>query len=167
MLRPVYHAVLKKFCLTDDEDKATPWHKEPPPKSCVENEYAKVLWDIPIYQDTPPSNGANKPDIVVCDKKCNQWIILEGTICNVGEIQQRDQMKTDKYSDLRSSLRRLYPGYKITQVNIVFDYLSGYQENLIANLSSVGLTEGLNIVRKCQRWVISQNCEIVKRLYNY
>ena len=67
--------------------------------------------------------------------------------------------------DLRSSLERINPGHKITQVNVVFDFLSGYLANLIRKLTDVRLTEGLNIVRKCQKWVISQNCEIVKRLY--
>ena len=73
--------------------------------------------------------------------------------------------KTEKYMALRSNLKRMNPGHKIMQVNVVFDFLSGYHTNLIGKLTDVGLTEGLNHVRKCQKWVISQNCEIVKRLY--
>jgi len=166
MLRPVYHAILKKFDLSEDDVKDTSWHKEPKPKSCVENENAKVLWNIPIYLDKVPKDGANKPDIVVQDKKDNRFFIFEGTVCNVGEINDRDQRKTEKYTDLRSSLKRMNPGYKIIQVNIVFDFLSGYHTNLISKLTEAGLSEELNIVRKCQKWIISQNCEIVKRLYD-
>ena len=66
MLRLEYHAILQKFELSDDSYRATPWHKESPPKSSVENENAKALWNIPIHQDIPPKNGANKPDIVAC-----------------------------------------------------------------------------------------------------
>ena len=165
MLRPVYHAILQKFELSDDSDRATPWHKESPPKSSVESENAKVLWNIPIHPDTPPKDGANKPDIVVHDKKGKQFIIFEGTVCNVGEIHDRDQRKTEKYVDLRSSLKRMNPGHQIMQVNVVFDFPSGYHTNLIRKLRDVRLTEGLNNVRKRQKWVISQNCEIVKRLY--
>ena len=73
--------------------------------------------------------------------------------------------KTEKYMALRSNLKGMNPGHKIMQVNVVFDFLSGYHTNLIGKLTDVGLTEGLNHVRKCQKWVISQNCEIVKRLY--
>ena len=70
--------------------------------------------------------------------------------------------KREKYMDLRPILKRMYPGHKITQVNVVFDFLSAYHTNLIRKLTDVGLTEGPNILRKCQEWVISQNCEIVK-----
>ena len=69
--------------------------------------------------------------------------------------------------DLRSSLKGMNPGHKITRVNEVFDFLSGYHTNLIRKLTYIGLTEGLNVVRKSQKWVISQNCEIAKRLYYY
>jgi len=40
-----------------------PWPKQPTPKPSVENKRAKILWDIPIYQDVTPENGANKPNI--------------------------------------------------------------------------------------------------------
>ena len=66
---------------------------------------------------------------VVNDKKGKQLIIFEGTVCNVGEIYDRDQRKTKKYMDLRSSFKRMNPGHKITQVNVVFDFLSGYHMN--------------------------------------
>ena len=62
-------------------------------------------------------------------------------------------------------MKRMNPGHKITQVNVVFDFLSGYHTNLIRKLTDVGLAEGLNIVREGQKWVISQTCEIVKRLH--
>ena len=102
MLRPVYHAILQKFELSDDSGRATPWHKESLPKNSVENENAKVLWNISIHQDIPPKDGADKPEIVVHDRKGKQLIIFEGTVCKVGEIHDRDQRKTEKYMDLRS-----------------------------------------------------------------
>lgn len=44
------------------------------------------------------------------------------------ELHDRDQRKTEKYLDLRSSLKRMNPGHKIMQLNVVFDFLSGYHE---------------------------------------
>lgn len=126
--RPVYHGILKKFELSDDSDRATPWHKQSPPKSSVENENAKVLWNIRIHRDIPPKDGTNKPDVVVHHKKSKPFIILEGTVCNVGEIHDRDQRKMENYMDWRSSLKRMNPGHKIMQLNVVFDFLSGYHE---------------------------------------
>ena len=79
--------------------------KKSPLKSSLENENGKVLWNIPIYQDIPPKDGANKPYIVVQDKKGKQIIIFEGTVCKFGEIHDREQRKTEK--DLVSKDRTL------------------------------------------------------------
>ena len=111
---------------------------ESPPKISVENENAKVLWNIPIHREIPPKDGINRPDVVVHHKKGKPFIILEGTVYKVGEIHDRDQRKTEKYMVLRSSLKRMNPGDKIMQVNVVFDFLSGYHTNLIRKLTDVG-----------------------------
>lgn len=125
---------------------------------------ANVLCNIPIHQDIPPKDGANKADIVVYDKKSKPLVIFELTGCNVGEIHDRHQRKTEKYLALRSSLKRMNSGHKITQVIVVFDFLSRYYTNLIGKLCWT--YKGPNIARKCQKWFISQYREIVKRLYN-
>ena len=167
MLRPVYYEILRMFGFHQDNDRSTrtPWYKESPPKSCVENENVKILWDISIHQDIAPRNSANKPDIMLRNKKEKQWIIIEGTVCNIGKIIERDKMKTEKYAELRGSLKRLYPNYEITQINIVFDFLAGFHKELVSKLHSVGLDNVSEIVKKCQKWIISQNCEIIKALY--
>ena len=102
--RPVYHGIFRKFELSDDSDRATLWHKESLPNSSVEN--AKVLWNIPIHRDIPPKDGINRPDVVVHHKKDKPFIILEGTVYNIGAIHDRDQRKTEKYMDLRSTVLR-------------------------------------------------------------
>ena len=56
------------------------------------------------------------PDIATCNKKERQWLIFEGTLHNIGQIQERDKLKTEKYGDLRESLKKLYPGYNVIQV---------------------------------------------------
>ena len=52
-------------------------------------------------------SGANKPDIAICNKKERQLLIFEGTVCNIGQIQERDKFKTEEYADLRASLKIL------------------------------------------------------------
>jgi len=93
-------------------------------------------------------------------------LIIEGTVCNIGEIEDRDKLKTNKYVYLRASLKSLDPGYSVQQINVVFDFLAGYNRNLIDKLNSIGLTDSLNVIKKCQKWIISQNCEIVMALYS-
>ena len=70
------------------------------------NSKVKILWNIPLHLDVVLKDGANKPDI------------FERTVCNIGQIQERDQLKTEKYADLRAILKRLYPGYNAIQVNL-------------------------------------------------
>ena len=87
MLRRVYHHMLSSYGFVIDQD-STPWYQQSLPKNSVENEKAKILWDIPIQLDIAPQDGANKPDIMVMDKKKEQWILIEGTVCNVGCIDE-------------------------------------------------------------------------------
>ena len=37
---------------------------------------------------------------------------------------------------------------------------------LIHKLNNVGLSDSMNVIRKCQKWVIAQNCEIVKAFHS-
>ena len=74
--------------------------------------------------------------------------------------------KTEKYADLRASLKRLYPGYNVIRVNLVFDFLSGYHKEMTNKLNNVGLSDSMNVITKCQKWGIAQNCEIVKAFHS-
>ena len=85
MLCPVYYAILKTIRITNnEEDETIPWYRELQPKCCVETKEVKVLWNIPLYLDVIPKDGANKPDIAIRNKKKRQWLIFEGTVCNIG-----------------------------------------------------------------------------------
>ena len=132
MLRPVYHHVLHKYSFESEVSK--PWYQQEMPNPAKENKRAKVFWDIPIYVDKAPENGANRPNMVILDKINKNWIIIEGTVCLIGEITEREKLKSSKYRDLREALKRLYPGYTVQQLNIVLDYLGGYNRNLLEEM---------------------------------
>ena len=60
-------------------------------------------------------------------------------------------------------MKSLYPGLEVSGVQVVFDFL--HYVNLAKKLAdslqdkkAVGIT-----MEKAQKWIISQNCEIVKR----
>ena len=132
MLRPVYHHVLHKYSFESEVSK--PWYQQEMLKPAKENKRAKVFWDIPIYVDKAPENGANRTDMVILDKINKNWIIIEGTVCLIGEITEREKLKSSKYRDLREALKRLYPGYTVQQLNIVLDYLGSYNRSLIEEM---------------------------------
>ena len=80
---------------------------------------------------------------------------MEGTICTPGTIAERTKYKQNKYSDLRLGIKNF---------SIVFDYLGAYYKDLDKELNMLfGPKVARLTIERSQKWVISQNCEIVKR----
>lgn len=167
MLRPIYHYLLHKYEF-DESNHNKPWYKQDLPSPCVENSKAKILWDIPWLIEKCPQNGANKPDISVQDKTSKEWLIIEGTICTPGLITERKRSKMTKYLDLKTGIKELYPQYKVVSVEIVFDFLGFYNTELHQDMNKI-VDEKKDVdllLQQSQKWIISQNCEIVKKFYN-
>ena len=165
ILRPIYHLLLSVYDMENDDSKA--WYKQAIPKASKENDEAKILWDTPIYIDKAPENGANKPDMTIFDKKNKVIILLEGTVCNIGQINDRNDYKKRKYLDLRLGLRKLYPDYEIKQTNIVFNLLGDFKTTLKKELSDLAHKKDVTkVLTNRQKWIISQNCEITKKFYS-
>ena len=147
----------------DGSYRGVPWYKQALPLASIENDHAKIMWDIPIHLDKRPSNNAIKPDMLIIDKEGKKISLIEGTICAPGCIAKREKEKQDKYSEMRKSLERLNRGYEIDQINVVFDFLGCYSKQLECQIKR--LCEGEEaklVIEQCQKWVLSQNCEIVK-----
>ena len=69
--------------------------------------YLFIIFSHGLGRELIIISGANKPDIAICNKKERQLLIFEGTVCNIGQIQERDKLKTEEYADLRASLKIL------------------------------------------------------------
>ena len=94
--------------------------------------------------------------------------VIEGTICEIGKIEERTLTKQNKYTDLRHGLKRLYSLDTIIQINVVMDFVGGYHSKLVndfINLFGERRT-AVELLMDCQKWVWSQNCEIIKKLYH-
>ena len=167
MLRPLYHFILNKYGFEESEVNK-PWYQQSLPQPVMENQKAKIYWDIHHYVTNCPSNNANKPDIAIFDKENNKWIIIEGTVCYIGKIQERELYKQAKYTELRAEIKRLYKVKEILQINVVFDFLAGYNKTLDENLKDFtgGKQTVKQVIQQCQKWIFSQNCEIVKYFCN-
>ena len=114
----------------DGSNRGAPWYKQALPLASIENDHAKIMWDIPMHLDRRPSNNAIKPDMLIIDKEGKKTSLIEGTICAPGCIAKREKEKQDKYSEMRKSLERLNRGYEIDQINVVFDFLGCYSKQL-------------------------------------
>ena len=167
MLRPIYYRLLEKYDLLNQQN-LLPWYRQPPPLATVENSRAKIFWDVQHLLSTCPEEGTNKPDIVVLDKEKDMAYVIEGTICEIGKIEERTLTKQNKYTDLRYGLKRLYSLDTIIQINVVMDFVGGYHSKLVndfINLFGERRT-AVELLMDCQKWVWSQNCEIIKKLYH-
>ena len=92
MLRPIYHYLLRKFDF-QESDNNKPRYQQSIPTAVLENDKAKIMWNTPFTLETASENGANKPDIALLDKENNIWLIFEGTLCQVGKIEEKTILK--------------------------------------------------------------------------
>ena len=131
----------------------------------MENQRAKIFGDIQHYVINCPPNNTNKPDIAIYDKENNKWIVIEGTVCNIGRFQERTVQASQI---LRAEIKRLYKVKVIQQVNAAFDFLAGYNKTLEKDLRHFtgGKQTAKKVLQQCQKWILSQNCEIAKYFYN-
>ena len=113
-----------------ENDHSKPCYEQRPPSAVIENDKAKIMWNTAFYLPEPPEDGANKIDIAVYDIQRKERLLLEGTVCGIGKIGDRTSKKQMKYRDLRSGIKQMYPSHKVTQANIVFDFLGNYHKDL-------------------------------------
>ena len=166
MLRPIYHFLLSKYKF-NQSDYGKPWYKQSIPVTSIENQHAKILRDVPLVLERRPTNNAIKPDMILFDKDAKKIILIEGTVCAPDIILTREDEKQQKYGEMRKSLEKMYPEYNVDQINVVFDFLACYSkqfytkmEKLIENSKTTTL-----ILEQSQKWIKSQNCEIVRHFY--
>ena len=103
------------------------------------------------------------------DKQTNNWTLHEGIVCQVGTIADKTANKQENYAQLRADIRQLYKSTSIRKIDIVFDFLGGYHEELRKGLSSITNTdEELSfLIERCQKWIICQNANVVKKCNEY
>ena len=56
-------------------------------------------------------------------------------VCGIGLISDRGKTEQDKYRESRAGIKHQYPGYKVNQVKVVFDFLAKYHHSLKNDLN--------------------------------
>ena len=94
--------------------------------------------------------------------------VIKGTICEIGKIEERTLTKQNKYTDLRYGLKRLYSLDTIIQINVVMNFEGRYHSKLVNDFINMFYERRtvVELLMDCQKWVWSQNCEIIKKLYH-
>ena len=77
--------------------------------------------------------------------------------------KQKDGDKTRKFAPLRWEIKKQYPGYKITQMNIIVDVLCGFSEGLISSLRKIlGAKRNRDVLGRMQKSVLSGSLNIAR-----
>ena len=149
-------------CRFDESKSRKPWFEQSEPQPVREKEHIKVLWDIPHHVDRRPTDNAIKPDITIVNHDQKEVTLIEGTVCSVEMINQREERKTQKYEELRTELHKIY---KVKQINM--DFLAYFGKTIPNELKSLGTDskEILLVLQQSQKWIMTKNCNIVKRIY--
>ena len=74
--------------------------------------------------------------------------------------------KRSKYADLRIGVKSLYSGHKVSSIEVTFDFPAAYSTHLEKELTKILQDKKVasKTIEKSQKWLISQNFKIVKRL---
>lgn len=89
----------------------------------------RALWDVPLFAEKTELR-LNPSDERIIDKKEEKVILIEISCPWIDNRVVNTEEKTRKYGPLRLESKEQYPGYKITQYNIIMDVLDGYLEEV-------------------------------------
>ena len=105
--------------------------------------------------------------MTIFDKKNKVIILVEGRVCNISQINDRNYCKKRTYLDLRLGLRKLYPYFEIKQTNIVLNFRPDFNTTQKKDLSDLAhIKDVTRELTNCQKWIISQKCEITNKFYS-
>ena len=94
-----------KICRKYDIETTTKWY-EHQPKTVTDNNDVTILWDMPIHTDREIK--ANKPDIVIKDKKERRCMLIDVAIPSERNTSVKVTEKLSKYKDLEIEINRMW-----------------------------------------------------------
>ena len=138
-----------------------PWYTLAVPKPMYESDRAVAYWDIPLYAETTYVR-ANRIDATIINKQSKEIILLEMSCPWIENREAKSSDKTTKYGPLRWELQQRYPGYRVTQHNIIIDVLGGYSQDLTNSLKLLVGTRYRSVLAQMQRSVITSSLHIAR-----
>ena len=142
ILRILFFEILTKYNLLPREEYV--WYKRISPKPVYENEELKALWDVRLFAEQVEVR-ANRIDAQVIDKVKKEVMLIEMSCPWMENRQMKMEEKMRNYGPLRWELKLQYPGYKVSQHNIIMDVLGGYSKD----------------VRKSIKCLVGDRCDLV------
>ena len=135
----IVHWKLARKCNFEAGDK---WY-EHEPKSVLENEDYKILWDFSIQTDNVIE--ARRPDLVVVDKKEKSCKIIDFAIPGDSKIEEKKKDKIEKYHDLGRELQKIW-NVKVKIIPLVVGSLGAIPKQFGNRLKQIGTAQVQNTV---------------------
>ena len=118
----MHWAICKEFGIEVKER----WY-EHEPKTVTENDSVTILWDMPIHTDR--TIAANRPDIVLKNKKDKTCLLIDMTTPLDTNTLVKTTEKLTKYKDLEIEVERMW-GLKTTTVPVVMGALGTIKKDM-------------------------------------
>ncbi|XP_044162766.1 uncharacterized protein LOC122947496 [Acropora millepora] len=161
-----HDAVLKVLFFDIIEDlglieASPPWYSPTKPQPVYEGAYAQAYWDVPVfgeYQDL----RANRIDARIVNHQEKKVITMEMSCPWVSNRQKKTSEKTMKYAPLRWELKQKYPGYEISQYNIIVDVLGGWSTDVEVAVKELVGRRHKDVLKKMQKACLSATLNIAR-----
>ena len=108
--------VHSKLCERHNLERKEKWYVHCP-EGVVEDDDAKLIWDIYIQCDNVME--ARRPDLILVDKKAKSCVIIDVAVPGDCRIREKEIEKIEKYQNLKRELKRLWSLKKVEVVPVV------------------------------------------------
>lgn len=129
------------------------------PEAVLENDEIRLYWDHPLLTDRMV--GANRPDIVLFNKKIKKAFFVDITIPYDENIVKAEKDKIAKYLDLSYEISKIWHIEKPTIVPIVISTNGVVPQSLKKHLQMIGIDIWLE--GDMQKAVLLANARIVRK----
>ena len=123
----------------------------------------RALWDVPLFAEKTEVRE-NRIEVRIIDKKEEKVILIEMSCpWDDNRVVKADE-KTRKYGPLRLELMKQYPGYKMTEYNIIMDVLGGYSEEIRESIQSLVGERSKIVLKKMQKAMLTNTLNIARSM---
>ena len=133
------------LCEKYGRNRTEKWY-EHCPEGVVEDENAKLLWDINIQCDNVIE--ARRPDLTIIEKKTKDAIIIDVAVPGDYRVHEQENEKVDKYQDLKREVKRLLSLRNVKVVPVVVGALGCVSKRFNSWMETLGLEVNVGTVQK-------------------
>ena len=138
--------------------KVTDKYYEHEPRTVTENKEATIQWDVPIQTDREIK--ANRPDIVVKDKKQRTCQLIEISVPTERSTSIKTTEKLSNYKDLEIEIEKMW-GMNTTTIPVVLGALWSGKKGMEKYISKI---PGNISIQEAQKCVLLGTAHILRRI---